>query len=37
MAKEVLKAKQEQDDSLACVLHNHLLKTFVVLKKSKTE
>jgi len=35
MAKEVLKAKQEQDDSLASVLRNHLLKTFVVLNKSK--
>ena len=35
MVKEVLQAKLEQDDSLASVLHSHLLKIFVALNKDK--
>jgi len=35
MAKEVSKARQEQDDSLASAVHNHLWKTFVALSKNK--
>lgn len=36
MAKAILKAMLEPDDSLACVLHTHLLKNFVALDTIKS-
>lgn len=35
MAKEVQKATQEPDDSLASAVHNHLWKIFVALNMNK--
>jgi hypothetical protein len=36
MEKAILKAMLEPDDSLACVLHTHLLKNFVALEMMKS-
>jgi hypothetical protein len=37
MAKAISKAMLELDDSLACVLHTHPLRTFVVLDKTNSK